>query len=396
MSQEAKIENFSEGEEAFLPFSKPCISDAAIQDVVTCLKSGWLATGPFVQKFEEDLCTYLESPHAHSLASATAGLFFAVQALDLQPGDEVITTPLTFVATANAIAVRGARPVFVDIEPSTRNLDVTLVKAAITERTKAIMPVHFAGLPVDLDPLYALARDHNLTVIEDAAHAIGTHYKGRKIGSFGDVQIFSFYANKTMTTGEGGCLTTRSDSFAEKVRLLRFHGISQTAWDRFTKKGSQHYDVIQVGYKANMMDLQGALGIHQLRAVDGFIEKRTHLAERYSELLSCYKMLRLPAKPAYDHKHSWHLYTVVLDSAQAGLSRDQLIAALKEHNIGTGLHYNPVHLFPYYRDTFGYKEGDFPRAEQVGANILSLPLFPEMTLREQDRVISALQKILKN
>lgn len=395
MSQEAKKPNPVSTEEPFLAFSKPSISDEAIADVVTCLKSGWLATGPFVQKFEEDLRVYLEAPHALTLSSATAGLFFAIEALELFPGDEVITTPLTFVATANAIAARGAKPVFVDIDPGTRNLDVEKVEAAITPETRAILPVHFAGLSVDLDPLYALAKKHNIKVIEDAAHAIGSHYKGKRIGSFGDVQIFSFYANKTMTTGEGGCLTTRDDAFAEKIRLLRFHGISQTAWDRFSKKGSQHYDVIQVGHKANMMDLQGALGVHQLRAVDGFISKRTDQAEYYYEALQSFDMLSLPTIPSYDHKHSWHLFTVVLDSTKAGITREQLIAALKEHNIGTGLHYNPVHLFPYYRSVFGYKEGDFPHAESVGANILSLPLFPDMTREEQNRVITALTKILK-
>lgn len=394
MSQEAsKIDTGIE--EAFLPFSKPCISDEAIQDVVTCLKSGWLATGPFVQKFEEDLKTYLDAPYALTLSSATAGLFFAVQALELEPGDEVITTPLTFVATANAIAARGAKPVFVDIDPLTRNIDVEKIESKITPKTKAILPVHFAGLPVDLDPLYALAKHYNLIVIEDAAHAIGSKYKGKMIGSFGDVQVFSFYANKTMTTGEGGCLTTRDDAFAERVRLLRFHGISQTAWDRFSKKGSQHYDVIQVGYKANMMDLQGALGIHQLRAVDHFIEARAKRAAYYYDHLQSLDVLSLPSTPLFDHKHSWHLFTVVLDSKKAGLSRDQLIAALKEFNIGTGLHYNPVHLFPYYRETFGYNDGDFPHAEHVGSNILSLPLFPEMTESEQNRVIWALEKILK-
>lgn len=382
-------------EEEFLPFAKPQISQEAIDDVVECLKSGWLVTGPRVQQFEEMLKNYCQSPYALTLGSATAGLFFVIQALELNPEDEVITTPLTFVATTNAIVSVGAKPVFADIEEGTLNIDVNKIEPLINKKTKAIMPVHFAGLPVDLDPLYALAKKYNLRVIEDAAHAIGAEYKGKKIGSFGDTQIFSFYANKTITTGEGGCITTRDPALAKEIGLLRFHGIDREAWNRYGKNGSQDYEVIKPGFKSNMMDLQAAIGIHQLKSLDQFIAQRQVLVDEYQRLLSGWQEITLPQKPSYDHKHAWHLFTVLINSDKCGIMRDEFMAALKNLNIGTGLHYKPVHLYPYYRKTFGYKEGDFPIAESVGNRIVSLPLFPAMTQTDQHRVIKAMKQVLR-
>ncbi|WP_198157266.1 DegT/DnrJ/EryC1/StrS family aminotransferase [Candidatus Nucleicultrix amoebiphila] len=379
----------------FLPFARPSISEEAIADVVTCLRSGWLVTGPKVQKFEEDLKNYLHCPYAHTLTSATAGLFYAVEALGIQAGDEVITTPMTFAATANSIAKQGAKPVFVDVEPGTYNMDVNRIEDVLTSKTKAIMPVHFSGLPVDLDPLYALAKKHNLRVIEDAAHAIGAEYKGKKIGSFGDIQIFSFYANKTMTTGEGGCLTCADENLAKTISLYRFHGIDRPAWNRFGKNGSHEYEIVFPGYKANMMDIQAALGIHQLKDLDSFIEKRQKLVTRYYEKLGDWSELKLPESPTYSHKHGWHLFAVQLLENKAGLNRDQFMAAMKEENIGTALHYKAVHLFPYYQNTFHYKRGDFPHAEAISDRIVSLPLFPTMTEADQDRVIKAMGRVLK-
>lgn len=374
----------------FLPFSRPALSRAAIDEVVACLESGWITTGPRVKRFEQDLAAYLGAPHVLALSSATAGLHLALLALDLQPGDEVITTPLTFAATLNTIVLAGGRPVLVDVDARTFNIDVAQLAGAITPRTRAIMPVHFAGLPVDLDPLYALAEQHGLRVIEDAAHAIGTEYKGRRIGSFGDTQVFSFHPNKNMTTGEGGCVTTRDAALAERVALLRFHGMDREAWNRFGKTGNQHYEIILPGLKYNMMDMQAALGIHQLAELDGFIKRRTELALRYQQQFAGWPQLQLPAAPEYAHRHAWHLYSPLINAPAAGMDRDTFMAGLKERNIGTGLHYRAVHLYPYYREHYGFKPGDFPNAEHIGESIVSLPLFPGLSDADQDRVIAAM------
>jgi dTDP-4-amino-4,6-dideoxygalactose transaminase len=376
--------------EQFLPFSRPSISREAIDEVVACLESGWITTGPRVKQFEEDLKSYLGAPHALVLSSATAGLHLALVALELKPGDEVITTPMTFAATLNTIVLAGGRPVLVDVEPGTYNMDATKLGKAVTPRTRAVMPVHFAGLPVDLDPLYDVARKHNLRVIEDAAHAIGAEYKGRRIGGFGDTQVFSFHPNKNMTTGEGGCIATRDEKLAGDVALLRFHGMDREAWNRFGKKGSQHYEIIAPGYKYNMMDIQAALGLHQLKKLDGFIRRRTELALRYQETLADWPQWTLTTAPPYDHLHAWHLYAPLINPGAAGMDRDAFMQGMKERNIGTGLHYRAVHLYPYYRERFGFKRGDFPHAEAISDRIVSLPLFPAMTDADQERTIAAM------
>ena len=376
--------------EEFLPFSRPSISQAAIDEVVSCLKSGWITTGPRVKQFEEDLKAYLGAPQVLALTSATAGLHLVLAALKLQPGDEVITTPMTFAATLNTIVLAGGTPVLVDVEPGTYNMDVTKIERAVTKRTRAIVPVHFAGLPVDLDPLYDIAKKHNLRVMEDAAHAIGTEYKGKRIGSFGDIQVFSFHPNKNMTTGEGGCVATRDEKLAGDVALLRFHGMDREAWNRFGKKGTQHYEIIAPGYKYNMMDIQAALGLHQLKQLDGFIKRRTEIALRYHKALKDWPQWTLTKSPSYSHLHAWHLYTPLINTDQAGMDRDAFMQGMKERNIGTGLHYRAVHLYPYYREQFGFKRGDFPNAEAISDRIVSLPLFPLMTDADQDRVIAAM------
>jgi dTDP-4-amino-4,6-dideoxygalactose transaminase len=379
----------------FLPFARPSIDQATIDEVADCLRSGWLATGPRVQKFTEALKQYLSAPHVLPLTSATAGLHLALLGLNFKPGDEVITPALSFVATANTIVQAGATPVFVDIEPGTYNLDLKKTAAAITSKTRAIVPVHYAGLPVDLDALYALAKKHSLRIIEDAAHAIGTDYKGRKIGSFGDTQVFSFHPNKNMTTGEGGCVVTRDETLAQFVSMMGFHGINRNdAWNRFSKQGSQHYDVVAPGFKYNMMDIQAAIGLHQLASLDEFIEKRTKLALRYFDLFENWREWELPKMPAhYAYKHSWHLFLPLLNPDVAKISRDDFMAAMKELNIGIGFHYDVIHLFSYYRERFGYKPGDFPVAENVASRIVSLPLFPSLTEKDQDRVISAMKQV---
>jgi len=379
----------------FLPFSRPSISPEAIDEVVACLRSGWITTGPRVKKFEEDLKIYLGAPHVLALSSATAGLHLALAALDLQPGDEVITTPMTFAATLNTIVLTGGKPVLVDVDTATYNLDVGRLADAITARTRAIVPVHFAGLPVDMDPLYALAAKHKLRVIEDAAHAIGTEYKGQRIGSFGDTQVFSFHPNKNMTTGEGGAVATRDAKLAESIALLRFHGMDREAWNRFGKSGNQHYEIVTPGFKYNMMDIQAALGLHQLPALEGFVERRTEIARRYQTLLKGWAEWTLPGTPDYPHRHAWHLYAPLINPEAANLDRDAFMQGMKERNIGTGLHYRAVHLYPYYRERFGFRRGDFPNAETISDRIVSLPLFPTMTDADQERVITAMIDLFK-
>lgn len=379
--------------EEFLPFSRPLISRAAIDEVVSCLESGWITTGPRVAQFTEDLKKYLGAPHVLPLASATAGLHLSLLAMDLQPGDEVITTPLTFAGTLNVIVLAGAKPVLVDIDPATLNMDVNRVEEAVTDKTRVIMPVHFAGLPVDMDTLYDIARRYDLRILEDAAHAIGAEYKGKKIGSFGDTQVFSFHPNKNITTGEGGCIATRDAELAKKIGLLRFHGMDREAWNRFGKNGSQDYQIVLPGFKYNMMDIQAALGLHQLQELDNFIEKRTELVNRYQEVLADWPQFFLPSEPHFSHRHAWHLFTPLIQPDEAGMNRDEFMWRLKERNIGTGLHYKPVHLYPYYRDQFGFAEGDFPHAEAAGERIVSLPLFPSMTDAEHDRVIDVMYSV---
>ena len=383
----------SDFEGDFLPFSRPTLSEEAIAEVVACLRSGWITTGPRVKRFEEALKAYTGGPFALALSSATAGLHLTLAALRLLPGEEVITSPMTFAATLNTIVIAGGRPVLVDVERDGYNIDVSRIEAAITPRTRAIVPVHFAGVPVDLDPLYALARRHGLRVIEDAAHAIGTEYKKRRIGAFGATQVCSFHPNKTITTGEGGAVITSDEALAADVALARFHGMDREAWNRFGKQGSAHYEIIAPGFKYNMMDMQAALGLHQLPALEGFIRRRTELAERYRERLGGWPQWDLPAAPSYDHRPAWHLFAPLLNTKAAGMDRERFMAEMKARNIGTAIHYRAAHLYPYYRDRYGYKLGDFPRAESISERIISLPLFPAMTDADQDRVIAAMTDV---
>jgi dTDP-4-amino-4,6-dideoxygalactose transaminase len=367
------------------------LDQATIDEVVASLQSGWLTTGPKVKQFEEQLQAYCSAPRALALNSGTAGLHLALLAMGVGPGDEVITTTFTFAATVNTIIHAGATPVLVDVD-ETLNIDLDQVEAAITPRTKAIVPVHFAGLPVDCDRLYAIAKKHGLRVLEDGAHAIGAEFNHKKLGSFGDTIMFSFHPNKNITTGEGGAILTHDEQIAQHISTMRFHGIDREAWNRFAKSGSHHYDVIAPGYKFNMLDLQGALGIHQLPKLDDFIAKRTHWVEQYKNALKDLPELKFAATPTYNHKHAWHLLTVQMTD-ESTLTRDEFMQALKDRNIGRGFHYQPVHTFTYYRDAFGYKEGDFPVAENIGKRILSLPLFPQMQESEFSYIIHTIKDI---
>jgi dTDP-4-amino-4,6-dideoxygalactose transaminase len=380
--------------EEFLPFSRPLISQTAIDEVASCLKSGWITTGPRVAEFTEALKDYFGAPHVLPLMSATTGLHLSLLAMNLQPGDEVITTPLTFAATLNTIVLAGGKPVLVDIDPQTLNIDLNLLEKALTSRTRVLMPVHFAGLPIDLDRLYEIANKHGLRVLEDAAHAMGTEYKGQRVGSFGDTQVFSFHPNKNMTTGEGGCVVTRDTEMAEQIARLRFHGIDRQAWNRYGKSGTQDYEIVLPGYKSNMTDIQAALGVHQLKDLPAFILRRNALAHRYQEALADWPQWTLPKSPSFTHLHSWHIYTPLINPEIARMDRDHFMQAMKEKNIGTGLHYRAVHLYPYYREAFGFAPGDFPHAENVCERIVSLPLFPGMTDAEHDRVLDVMYTIL--
>jgi dTDP-4-amino-4,6-dideoxygalactose transaminase len=381
-------------ENTFLPFSRPSISQEAIDEVVACLKSGWVATGPRVTQFTESLKDYLQAPYVIPLTSATAGLHLSLLGMQLKPGDEVITTPLTFVATLNAIVLAGGTPVLVDIDPATLNIDLNRLEAAITPKTRLIMPVHFAGLPVDCDALYEIAHRHQLRVLEDAAHALGASYKGQRIGSFGDTQVFSFHPTKNITTGEGGCVATRDPIVAETVMRFSFHGIDRQIFNRYSKQGTQDYDVLMPGYKFNMSDIQAALGIHQMRELGGFMSRRAELAARYQEALSDWPAWTLPQAPHYVHEHAWHIYTPLINVEAAGMDRAQFMAAMKERQIGIGLHYHAAHLYSYYRNTFHFNDGDFPHAESVSERIVSLPLFPAMTDGEHDRVLDVMFHLL--
>lgn len=377
----------------FIPFAKPCLSEEAIDEVVRCLRSGWITTGPLVEKFEADLGEYFGAPHALTLSSATAGLHLALAALDLQPGDEVITTSMTFAATLNTIIHAGARPVLVDVNRADYNIDTNKMETALSNRTRAIVPVHFAGLPVDLDPLYEFAKRHKLTVIEDAAHAIGSEYKGKRIGSFGDIQVFSFHPNKNITTGEGGCVVTRDPDIAARITQLRFHGIEKNVMNQGGRKSGQIYDVVAPGFKYNMMDIQAALGLHQLPALSEFNRRRAELSNTYFDRLSTMSAWNLPAKAASGSLHAWHLFAPTIIPESAGMARDEFIARMREKNIGLGLHYSAPHLFEFYSKEFGYSRGDFPNAENIADTVVSLPLFPDMTDNDQDRIIEAISEL---
>ncbi len=374
----------------FIPFAKPCLDDATIAEVVSTLNSGWLTTGPRVAAFETALQQYTRAPFAQTVTSGTAGLHLALLACDIGPGDEVITTPFTFAATANTIALVGAKPVFVDIDDSL-NMDLTTVEAAITPRTKAIMPVHFAGQPMDCQTLYAIAKRHGLRVIEDGAHALGATCGDQRLGSFGDIQMFSFHPNKNMTTGEGGLITSRDPAFAARIARLRFHGIDREVWNRFSAKGSQHYDVTEPGFKYNMMDLQAAIGLHQLPKLDGFIDARTAWVKRYQAALKDTPGISWPTDHRYG-KHAWHLCIAFITAEQ--VDRDGFMQQLKDQGIGTGLHYQALHRFTYFQQAFGYKPGDFPKAEWAADHVVSLPLYPHLDEASFDRIINAMQATL--
>jgi len=378
----------------FLPFSIPTLGEEEINEVVDSLKSGWITTGPKVKRFEESFKKYVGATYAVPLSSATAGLHLVMLALGLKPGDEVITTPMTFAATVSMIVQGGGTPVLADIEPGTLNIDLQAMRRKITPRTRALVPVHFAGQPCDMDGIFALAREFNLAVIEDAAHAIGTEYKGARIGSQESTSVFSFHPIKNITTGEGGMVATTDERLAEEISLMKFHGMNKEAWKRYEASGTPNYDIVMPGFKYNMMDLQAALGIHQLDKLDGFIEMRTLLAHFYNEAFRDVPELVTPKPVPYEHRHAWHLYTPLIRIEKLSIDRDAFMAQLKGENIGTGLHFKAIHHHPYYRDTLGIAPGSLPNADYASERILSLPLFPLMTLDDARDVVAAVKTVI--
>jgi dTDP-4-amino-4,6-dideoxygalactose transaminase len=376
----------------FLVFGAPLIEEAEIAEVVDSLRSGWVGTGPKVQRFERMLEDYVGVEHARCVSSCTAALILGMQVLGVGPGDEVIVPAMTFVASANAVEHRGATPVFVDSEPGTGLIDLDAAEAAITERTRAIMPVHLAGRPVDLDRLGALRDRHDLLVVEDAAHAIGAEWRGQRIGTHGNLTAYSFYVTKNITTAEGGAIATDDPEVAAEVERLALHGLSLGAWARFSDAGFRHYEVVEPGYKHNMTDLQAALGIHQLPKLDPWIDRRAQLWNRYDELLAGLP-LELPPAPDPDTRHARHLYGVLVDPG-ARLSRDELLDHLHEQRVGAGVHYRGVHLHPYYRDRYELDPASLPVATDISHRTLSLPLSPAMDEGDQDDVVAALRAAL--
>lgn len=377
----------------FLPFSKPSIGPEEIEAVTKVLKSGWITTGPNAAEFEKQLGEYIGCGPGVALTSATAGMHVVLKALNIGPGDEVLTPSLTWVSTVNLIELSGAKPVFVDVDRDTLLISVEDLKRKITPRSKVVIPVHYAGVPADLPAIYELAKQHGLTVIEDSAHAIGTFLNGTHVGKKG-TSIFSFHPIKNITSGEGGMITSDDTELLDRVKRLKFHGLGVDAFDRKMQGRSPQAEVVEPGYKYNMPDILAALGLCQLKRIDEFNEKRRVLAERYLELLGGVSELTPLKIPSYDHKHAWHLFIVRVDKGSAGMTRDDFMAALKERQVGTGLHFKAAHVQKYYRERYPEVMGTLPNTEWNSASICSLPLFPDMTIEEVDDVVSVIKDVL--
>lgn len=378
----------------FLPFSRPDIGQEEINEVIEVLSSGWITSGPKVQAFEKAFAEYVGCPYALALSSCTAGLHLAMEMLDLKPGDEVITTSLTWPATVNMIHLCGGRPVFVDVERNTINLDVSRVEKAITKRTRAIVPVHFAGQSCDLDGLRKICQSRGITLIEDAAHAVGSEYKGKRIGSSDNIAVFSFHPIKNMTTGEGGMITTHDEETYERLRLLRFHGVDKDAWKRYGLAEKEGYDLHLPGWKYNMTDIQAAIGLVQLKRLDKMIERREKLVALYDSLLSDVHELTLPANVPYSVRHARHLYTLIVDKDKTGIMRDKFMLEMKKLNIGTGLHFLAVHKLSFYRKHYPLPDGSLPETEYISERIVSLPLYSGMKEGDVHDVVAAIRDIL--
>lgn len=378
----------------FIPFHKPAIGEEEIRSVVETLRSGWLTTGPKVKLFEAEFATYTGSSHAVAVNSATAALHLALEAVGIKSGDEVIVPTMTFTATAEVVLYLGARPVLVDCRTDDLNIDVDRIEAAITKNTKAIVPVHIAGRPCAMDQILAIAQRHGLRVIEDAAHALPASHCGRKVGAIGDITCFSFYATKTITTGEGGMATTNNPEWASRMRMMSLHGISHDAWDRYTEQGSWYYEVLRPGYKYNMTDIAAALGIEQLKKCDAFYQARLRIAESYGQAFADLPEIETPGDSS-GLQHAWHLYIIQLNPDRLRIDRRDFIKALNSRKIGTSVHFIPLHLHPFYKQTYGYQASDFPQASTAFDRIVSLPIYPMMTERDVSCVIGAVRDLVQ-
>ena len=377
----------------FLPPFRHTIGNEEINEVVDTLRSDWITTGPKTHRFEEMFKHYIGCTHAIAVNSCTAALHLSLVVNEIGEGDEVITSPFTFAATADVIVHQNAKPVFVDIEKDTYNIDPAELKEKITEKTKAIIPVHYAGHPCEMDEILKIAKEHDIVVIEDAAHAIGASCKNKKIGTIGNTTCFSFYATKNLTTAEGGMVTTDDDELAEKIRILSLHGISKDAWKRYSSEGSWYYEILYPGYKYNMTDIQAAIGIHQLNKLEQMQKRREEIAKSYNEAFENMYEIIIPTVKKYVG-HAWHLYPVQINTNLIGIDRAKFIDALKAENIGTSVHFIPIHLHSYYRDRYGFKQGDLPNAESVYNHEISLPIYPRMTDNDVEDVIIAVKKLV--
>jgi len=383
-------------EQPFLIFGSPQIEQAEIDEVVACMQSAWLGTGPRVAQFERNFAAYqgLQPAQVAAVNSCTAALHVSMVAAGLEPGAEVITTPMTFCASVNAIIHAGLTPVLADVDLATQCIEPAAIEAAITPRTRAILPVHFAGRACEMDEIMAIAQKYDLMVIEDCAHAIETTYHGKKAGTFGDFGCFSFYATKNVVTGEGGMITGRDEARIARAKVLALHGMSKDAWHRFGDQGYKHYQVVEAGFKYNMMDLQAAIGIHQLARVEHNWQRRESVWNRYMEALTDLP-IGLPAPPAPDTRHAYHLFTVMVDEARCGISRDDFLNAMNARRIGTGAHYLAVPEHPYYQQHFGWKPEQWNNAMRIGRQTVSLPLSPKLTDTDVERVIEAVRALAR-
>ncbi len=379
---------------SFLPFHIPDIGEDEIQAVVETLRSGWLTTGPKVRQFEEDFARYIGCRHAVALNSGTAALHLALEAVGIKAGDEVLVPTLTFAATAAVVLHLQAKPRLVDCRPETLNLDPDQIERAITAKTRAIIPVHISGLPCEMGRILEIAKAHNLRVIEDAAHALPARFQEQRVGTIGDITCFSFYATKTITTGEGGMATTENPEWAERMRIMGLHGISKDAWKRYTAEGSWYYEILSPGYKYNLTDLAASIGIQQLKKCDQFWQARRRIAALYTEGFQDMPEITTPAL-AREGQHAWHLYILQLNLERLRISRNEFVELLKQYQIGTSVHFIPLHLHPYYRETFGYRPQDLPQASAAFERIVSLPLYPKMTEAQVQHVISAVREIVR-
>ncbi|MEI6300065.1 MAG: DegT/DnrJ/EryC1/StrS family aminotransferase [Betaproteobacteria bacterium] len=378
---------------SFLVFGSPAIGEEEIAEVVKVLRSGWVGTGPKVAQFTQDFAAYKQAKYAVAVNSATAALHLSFLASGLKPGDEVITTANTFCATVNAIIHTGATPVLVDVDPATSNLDTTRVEAAVTSRTRAICPVHFAGLPCDMDEIERISVKNGLSIVEDCAHAIETQYKGRPVGTIGDFGCFSFYATKNVVTAEGGMILAREERHADRLNILGLHGMSKDAWKRFGDAGYKHYQVVDAGFKYNMTDIQAAMGIHQLARVEKNWIRRKKIWETYTDRLK-HLPLGLPAPAAPTDRHAYHLFPIRIDESKTGIARDDFLNQMTVRNIGVGVHYLSIPEHPYYQQAFGWKPDDFPEAKAYGRQTVSLPLSAKLTDDDVEDVILAVENIL--